>query len=277
MNRLVRQCVIAFVASAFACGAAQAQLFRAYLSINGSDANPCTVAAPCRLLPAALNAVADGGEIWILDSANFNTGTVHVTKSVSIIGAPGQLASVLALGGAVGMSIEGAAKAALRNINVSGSATNPGTEGIIVDPTASLSVEDCVFSNLLYEAIYADFFGPASTTVLHVKNSVFRNVGGERNSTYWVGVRIGNGATANITNSQFLKGSGAMVFGSAGTTTTLNLTDSFVSGGFLGIQVYTQDATAVARAYVTRSTLQSFDYALQTLTSGVGTATITVS
>ena len=28
-------------------------LFRSYLSINGNDANPCTVQLPCRLLPAA--------------------------------------------------------------------------------------------------------------------------------------------------------------------------------------------------------------------------------
>ena len=33
---------------------AQAQLFRSYLSSTGNDANPCTVQAPCRLLPAAL-------------------------------------------------------------------------------------------------------------------------------------------------------------------------------------------------------------------------------
>ena len=38
--------------------AAHAQLFRAYLSLNGSDANPCTLVAPCRLLPAALKVKA---------------------------------------------------------------------------------------------------------------------------------------------------------------------------------------------------------------------------
>jgi len=51
-------------------GPAHAQLFRAYLAIGGSDSNPGTLPAPCRLLPAALNAVADGGEVWMLDSAN---------------------------------------------------------------------------------------------------------------------------------------------------------------------------------------------------------------
>jgi hypothetical protein len=37
--------------------AANAQLFRAYLSGEGSDANPCTLQLPCRLLPAAVAAV----------------------------------------------------------------------------------------------------------------------------------------------------------------------------------------------------------------------------
>src|SRR3954470_17809381 len=107
MNRLVPQCVVALMASAFACGASQAQIFRAYLSINGNDANACTVAAPCRLLPAALNAVADGGEVWMLDSANFNAGTVTIAKNVAISSVPGQLGSVVAVGGGSAIAISG--------------------------------------------------------------------------------------------------------------------------------------------------------------------------
>lgn len=65
-----------------------AALFRTYVSINGNDANPCTLPAPCRLLPPALAAVDDGGEVWILDSGNFNTSNVNVNKSVSILAVP---------------------------------------------------------------------------------------------------------------------------------------------------------------------------------------------
>lgn len=71
MNSLRRWLQLAIPALALlASGAAHAQLFRAYLAIGGSDSNPGTLPAPCRLLPAALNAVADGGEVWMLDSAN---------------------------------------------------------------------------------------------------------------------------------------------------------------------------------------------------------------
>jgi hypothetical protein len=71
--------------------AVHAQSFRAYVASTGNDANPCTLGAPCRLLPAALAAVADGGEIWMLDSANFNTSTVNIAKSVTILAVPGAI------------------------------------------------------------------------------------------------------------------------------------------------------------------------------------------
>ena len=73
--RTALRSVLALLAM-LACSAVQAQLFRAYLSVNGNDANPCTLQLPCRLLPAALTAVNAGGDIWMLDSANYNTAPV---------------------------------------------------------------------------------------------------------------------------------------------------------------------------------------------------------
>jgi hypothetical protein len=71
---------------------ADAGLFRAYLSVHGADTNSCTLADPCRLLPAALAAVADGGEVWMLDSGNFNISQVNISKSVTILAVPGSSA-----------------------------------------------------------------------------------------------------------------------------------------------------------------------------------------
>ena len=89
----------AFIATLLLSATAQAGLFRSYVSSAGNDANPCTLSAPCRLLPAALVAVNDGGEIWMLDSANYNTGPVNIDKSVTILAIPGAVGSVLAIGG----------------------------------------------------------------------------------------------------------------------------------------------------------------------------------
>lgn len=69
---MIARTALGLLAALFLSSGAHAQLFRAYLALNGSDANPCTLPQPCRLLPAALNAVASGGEIWLLDSAGNN-------------------------------------------------------------------------------------------------------------------------------------------------------------------------------------------------------------
>src|SRR5262245_32044830 len=87
--------VLAIGILALASTAASAQLFRAYLASDGSDANPCTLPLPCRLLPAAHTAVANGGEIWMLDSANYNAGQIVITKSVSIQAIPGVMGSLV--------------------------------------------------------------------------------------------------------------------------------------------------------------------------------------
>src|SRR5258706_9763876 len=89
---------LASVVAMAASGEANAGLFRTYLSLGGSDANPCTLPSPCRLLPAAIAAVNDGGEIWMLDSANFNVTTVGINKSLTILAVPGALGGVVANG-----------------------------------------------------------------------------------------------------------------------------------------------------------------------------------
>ena len=125
--------IAAALATALLVPAAQAQLFRAYLASDGSDANPCTLPAPCRLLPAALNAVADGGEIWMLDSANYNTGPVNVTKSVTILAIPGAVGSVVALGGAAIVVATPGVSLTLRNlviVPIPGGGTAVGTVGL---------------------------------------------------------------------------------------------------------------------------------------------------
>jgi len=63
MNKTKLRYVLTLVSIVALCTAsvANAAVFRAYLSFNGNDANPCSIQLPCRLLPAALAAVHDGG------------------------------------------------------------------------------------------------------------------------------------------------------------------------------------------------------------------------
>jgi len=64
-------------------GQAQAQANRTFVSGQGSDSNPCSLAAPCRSFAGALAQTNAGGEITILDPAGY--GTVTINKAVSIV------------------------------------------------------------------------------------------------------------------------------------------------------------------------------------------------
>jgi len=161
-----------FAAALLLCAPAQAQLFRAYLAADGSDINPCTLAQPCRLLPAAIAAVASGGEIWMLDSANYNIGQVNITKSVTILAVPGVVGSVVATsnGNAIYMGLAGL-RVTLRNLVIVHLTTS--ANGIEMELGAELHVADCEIAGVTQSAIYAH----APNSKVTVKNTVLRGAG----------------------------------------------------------------------------------------------------
>jgi len=229
--------------------------FRAYLSSSGSDSNPCTVTQPCRLLPAALAAVADGGEIWILDSANFNAGTVAVAKSVSIVALPGQIASVVAAGGAPAIMISAPGVAVrLRNLAFSRNAANPGTYGIEMTDGASLSIEGSTFSGLDHYAIYPHEVNATVT----VKNTSFSAI-----TDYAVYPR--NVPAVNIIGSQFTDTKGAAYFESPGTTFTL--TDSTIVNCDIGIG-FTPTPVGDIHALVTHTRIEKCNIGINGVNAG---------
>src|SRR5919206_2968439 len=75
---------------------AQAQASRTWVSGVGDDANPCSRTAPCKTWQGALSKTAAGGEVDALDPGGY--GGFTVTKSVTIDGGGGQVASVLVAG-----------------------------------------------------------------------------------------------------------------------------------------------------------------------------------
>jgi hypothetical protein len=59
---------------------------RTWVSGLGSDANPCTITAPCATFQAALTKTAVGGEVDCLTPGDFaNNATVQISQSVSIV------------------------------------------------------------------------------------------------------------------------------------------------------------------------------------------------
>jgi hypothetical protein len=230
------------IACTLLAAAAHAQLFRAYLASDGSDANPCTLPAPCRLLPAALNAVADGGEIWMLDSANYNTATVNITKSVSILAIPGAVGSIVAQNSGPAVSLTGGSLA-LRNVVIAPVAgAISGTHGVHLGG-GRLTIENSLITNMLNDGVRVEGGG-----VLRMTQTTLRNNGG------WA-VRLLNGATADIAASQmFDNASGGVSAGGDMNMTTASVSDSIISGGMNGIEC-SATIGGTTHISVTRSTI----------------------
>jgi hypothetical protein len=260
---------IAFLAVVLSATSVQAVappgLFRAYLSSTGSDANDCARPTPCRLLPAALNAVADGGEIWMLDSANYNTDTVAIGKSVSILAVPGAVGSVLAIGGAA-IIIPAGLNVALRNLVIAPLAGSGATFGVFMAGASTLFIENSLIANLPNDAVHV-----VGTGKVKITNCIIRNNG---NYAVW----LQDGSSGEISGTQMLANSdGVLAYGTSATTTKASVNDSVISGGNQGVSAFTMIAGAISRIFVTRSTIESTTIALESNATDGGSTLITVS
>jgi len=231
-----------------ASGSAHA-IFRAYLSVTGSDANPCTVTAPCRLLPAALTAVDVGGEIWMLDSANFNTSTVSITKSVTILAIPGELGSVVGNGGTA-LSINGAGiEVTLQNLNILGLPGAFADIGINVNDAAKVNVVSCNISR--FTGTGSNGLGiwvnpGANAPKVNVIGSIIRG-----NAH---GIVVAGNGSATISKTHVIGNSGNGIWANSGTgLATVHVSDSVSSGNASGFVATGTSQTAFSYVNVTRS------------------------
>ncbi len=129
---------------------------RAFVASDGSDANPCTLASPCRSIAQALTRVTPGGEVVPLDSAGY--GPFTVVDSVTLSTPPGVIASVTATSGnAITVTPADGATVILRGLSLTGLGT--GLRGIFfstTDPdTATLIVENVTISDFSNVGILA--------------------------------------------------------------------------------------------------------------------------
>jgi hypothetical protein len=144
---------------------------RTFVSTLGNDANPCSLASPCRAFQAAINAVDAGGEVVALDSGGY--GTMVITKSVTVIVPPGVHAAITANGvDGVYVNAPGIA-VALRGLYLSGTGTVG--HGIRYKQGTTLHIENCVingFSAFGYAGISHESGGD-----MFVKDTIARNNG----------------------------------------------------------------------------------------------------
>ena len=251
---------------------AQAQLFRAYLAIGGNDANPCTLPQPCRLLPAALAAVADGGEIWMLDSANYNTATVTIGKSVSILAVPGAVGSVVATGGPAILISASGLKVALRNLVIVPLPAASATHGVHMTGASALTIEDSLIANLPVLGVYVSGAG-----TLRIAGSVLR---GNASYAAW----LENGARGEISRTRMTDNTNGGVIAwnnVASRVTTVVVSDCVIAdkggGVATGVSAVNQATGSEARMTVTRTVLEGLFAAAHAETGDLGTATTTLN
>ena len=205
---------------------ANAELFRAYLASDGNDANPCTLPQPCRLLPAALAAIQNDGEVWLLDSANYSSGPVTIGKAATILAVAGASASFKD-----GLEISTDEVVTLRNLTF-----GSGSTAIMVTRATQVNVDDCRFWYRLHGITVA----PGNTYV-RVTNSTFEyNFDGA--------IVADPGTTVSLSNSHITGGMGIRVFGggAGAVRTVLQVTRSTITKVSAGILLNGNAGTTLA-------------------------------
>lgn len=213
---------------------------------KGSDVNPCSSTLPCRTFTKALNNVLAGGSVIALDSGDYSAFTV--TKSVSIIGAPGIVASIIAPSG-IAIKIEAAPSdtVVIRGLLLNGGSAS-ATTGILVSSTIQgLHIENVTISNFF---IGIDFASPG---YLSIQASIVRdniNTGAlirtesgllsaaidsvtfEKNG---IGLQVGDGVRAIVRHSAASGNGIGFATSTASATTELNLDSCLSTNTTFGI------------------------------------------
>ena len=209
-------------------GSAQAQATRTWVSGVGDDANPCSRTAPCKTFAGAIVKTAAGGEVNALDPAGY--GAVTVTKSITIDGGGGQVASVL-VAGTNGIVIAAAANdvVILRNLRFQGlqgaGNSNAGLSAIKVLTAARVDIVNCDISGFNTAGVEGS---PTSGTVsIGIKNTT--------SSANSLGMlfKPASGVTVNLAiDRSFISnngGGGVKIDGTAGGTINASISDSTMS------------------------------------------------
>src|SRR5215813_13523924 len=168
-----------FAIIAFGATMLQAQATRTWVSGVGDDANPCSHTDPCKTFAGAISKTAPGGEIDALDPGGF--GALTITKSITLDGGGGQVASVLVAGtNGIVVAAQPGDRVIIRNLRLDGllgngsNSGNAGFSGIRFIGGSDLNVENCVIFGFNNTGIDIEL-GAAGTA--HVVNTIIKNIG----------------------------------------------------------------------------------------------------
>jgi hypothetical protein len=235
--------VAAVCAAALLGSAPAAAQTRVFVSGSGSDANPCSLGAPCRSFQQAHNTVAAGGEIVALDAAGYGPLVINKSVTVTAIGIEASITSNST--NHFGIVINGTgAVVAIRGLTLISGFTGP-SDGIDIDAAASVTIRDCSISGF-----------PNAGIALPLANNLdveLRDVTANNNGTY--GIDIVPGASGKMTlliaDSSFSgNGSHGIFIDGSFSTGTLNATLNASVAGNGGDGLLAQSFTGAAQAVV---------------------------
>jgi len=166
-----------FAIIAFGATMLQAQATRTWVSGVGDDANPCSHTDPCKTFAGAISKTAPGGEIDALDPGGF--GALTITKSITIDGGGGQVASVLVAGtNGIVVAAGPSDVVILRNLRFDGllgsGNANAGLSGIRFISGSRLVVENVNIFGFLNTGIDIEVGASASVKII---NTSIENIG----------------------------------------------------------------------------------------------------
>jgi len=244
--------VLAAASLALAIQPASAQAPRTWVSGVGDDANPCSRTAPCKTFAGAISKTAAGGEISVLDPGGF--GAVTITKSITIDGGGGQVASVL-VSGTNGIVVSaGTGTVTLRNLRINGVAGTPtgGLNGIQFLTGAALHIENCTIFGFTQNGININLNSASPVRVFVTDTVVSNSVGG---------IAVRNAGAANVFVSMHRttltqnSGFGLKADGSGGAGAILNaVSDSLIAGNGTGVSAV-GGPSVTAGIQITRSSV----------------------
>jgi hypothetical protein len=159
-----------------------------YVSITGSNANACTLAAPCRTFQRGINVTPAGGELQMLDSGDFGVNAT-IRKSLTVNGN----GHTVYLANPITIDQDGIV-VAVRNIVLDGQGTV--THGIHIKAAAAAHVERCVVRQFADSGIRSE---GGNETDIFVLDTIARNNGAS--GLILAGSLVGRNLT--VDNSRF--------------------------------------------------------------------------
>ncbi len=205
---------------------AHAQATRTWISGVGNDANPCSRTAPCKTFAGAISKTAAGGEIDVLDPGGF--GALTITKSITLDGGGGQVASILVSGtNAINVSAGASDVVILRNLRFNGllNSVSPGLIGIAVNTAAKVVIEKCdIFG---FSSAGIDVVPSSGTVAVKIQETTLNNNAGG------ITIKPTGGAVVHAaierTHVDENGGAGMRVDGTGGGPSNVAITDSSIS------------------------------------------------